>query len=71
MTSKIKIQKEAQGYTRVLAHCGICKYYTSDAITTRGSYVTWTIEKNKRCGLGGFAVLKTAVCNLFVQKEGR
>jgi hypothetical protein len=26
-------------------------------------------EKNLRCGLGGFAVKKTATCNAFVRKE--
>lgn len=25
----------------------------------------WGVEKKKRCGIGGFAVKKTATCNLY------
>ena len=73
MASKTQIQKAQQGYVEkpLPAQCGTCGHYTSDIIPQKSKwigYADWTEEKNKRCGIGGFAVKKTAVCNLYVPK---
>lgn len=45
--------------------CMNCEHYLSDMVKVTGQYsVNYYIEeKNKRCGLGEFAVKKTATCN--------
>lgn len=70
MASKIQIKKIEQGYTAgpSRAICSNCDHYTSKMVTIEGAWSTWTEEKNKRCGLGGFAVKKTATCNMFTPK---
>ncbi len=40
--------------------CSNCKYFKSDMITNERNY---TQEKNLRCGIGEFAVKKTATCS--------
>lgn len=70
MASKTQIQKAQQGYVEkpLPAQCSTCDHYTSDHVKPRGMWSKWTVEKNKRCGLGGFAVRKTATCNLYMPK---
>lgn len=68
MASKIRIQKAQQGYVDkpTPRQCATCGHYTSEIVehpTRWGD--TWLEEKNKRCGIGGFAVKKQAVCNLY------
>jgi len=62
--------KDAQGYTKKPQQCNNCANYKSDMAEVpanhwRGMYLT---EKNKRCGLGGFAVQSSASCNLYKSK---
>ena len=69
MASKTQETKDAQGYTKKPQQCNSCKHYKSDVIKmpSGGYFSAYKIEKNKRCGIGGFAVQSTASCNLFVR----
>ena len=63
--SKQSEAKTKQGYQpspkpRV---CSTCTHYRSDLIKRQGLGDTWIDEKNKRCGIGGFAVKKMGTCN--------
>ena len=60
MKSKQQIAKEAQNYTKTPNNCGNCKHFEFDTKTFRNGYV---LEKNLRCGIGGFKVNKTARCD--------
>lgn len=73
MTSKTQTQKDQQGYVSnpKPAKCSTCNHFTSEMVTFRDNWGSWTKEKNKRCGIGGFAVMLTAVCNLYVPKGER
>lgn len=69
--SKLSKQREAkkeQNYSRELNTCSNCKHYQSEYVEKRyeafSGTQTWVEEKNKRCGIGGFAVNKMATCNL-------
>jgi hypothetical protein len=64
--SKQKLAKELQGYTRETTNCGNCKHFTSTKETTKYGYVN---ETNLRCGIGGFAIHKTARCNFHETEE--
>lgn len=67
--SKQSDAKVAQGYEAKPAArtCGNCAHFASDKVERVGYMGGIFIdEKNIRCGLGGFAVKKMAVCNLFV-----
>lgn len=69
--SKQSEARAAQGYMLKPRVCGGCKRYRSDmvlpiwAIEMYGPKADdkYKIEKNKRCGLGGFAVGKSACCS--------
>lgn len=61
MKSKQALAKEAQNYRKTPVNCGTCKHYESEFI--HHPCGAWTEEKNKRCGIGGFAVMKRAVCD--------
>jgi len=64
--SKQSENKEKQGYTMKQGTCGNCRYYTSEMKEHKDFYgQNWKEEKSKRCAIGGFAVKKTGVCNLF------
>ncbi len=43
--------------------CSTCTNYQSDFVERTEYGQTWTDEKNKRCGIGGFAIKKTATCD--------
>lgn len=72
--SKQSEAKERQGYEAkpVQRVCGTCKYFKSDkefpAWMRDGKHDHYLSddgymqETNKRCGIGGFAVKKTATC---------
>jgi hypothetical protein len=68
--SKQSEAKEVQGYRNQPDCCQNCKHFTKDTIEKSyyGSTKTWTEDKNMRCGVGGFAAKKTAVCNNFELK---
>jgi hypothetical protein len=63
--SKQSDAKIRQGYqaTPVKKICSTCKHYESDMKIAVFLGYPYTEEKEKRCGLGGFAVNKTATCN--------
>jgi hypothetical protein len=65
--SKQSEAKQKQGYDKKPKSrvCSNCRHYMSDFITQKNLYGDYEEEKNKRCGLGGFAVKKTATCNEF------
>lgn len=62
--SKQSDAKRNQGYNDmpIPRTCGNCAKYESELITLKHAFGEYTQEKNKRCGLGGFAVKKTATC---------
>lgn len=58
--SKQSEAKKQQGYRTKPDTCANCAHYTSKIEVN--SY--WEVEsERRRCGLGGFAVNKTATCN--------
>lgn len=71
--SKQSDAKSAQGYdpTPSARTCSKCAHYASDTVSMPG-YMggTYTKEMNIRCGIGGFAVKKMAVCAMFVSAGG-
>lgn len=66
--SKQSKAKEAQNYRETSDMCGNCKHYRSELVEKSyeayDGMQTWTEEKSKRCGLGGFSVKKTATCDM-------
>lgn len=65
MVSKQQLSKESQGYRLSPKTCSNCSNYSSEIETKDFGQYVWTEEKNKRCKIGGFAVKKTAVCDLW------
>ena len=65
MASKQQQAKERQGYeiTPVLPVCSTCQHYTS-RIERGENFWGHGVEQEKdlRCGIGGFAIKKTASC---------
>ncbi len=61
--SKQSEAKKQQGYRSRPDTCSSCRHYRS----TQSLYVafggTYTLEKCLRCGIGGFAITKSGVCN--------
>lgn len=57
--------KRKQGYNDmpIPRTCGNCAEYESEFVDLSPPYQQYMKEKNKRCGLGGFEVKKTATCN--------
>lgn len=68
--SKQSEAKEAQGYVAkpVPSTCSNCKHYQSKVEVLRGYFQPYEKESEIKCGLGGFAVKKTATCNMFEHK---
>lgn len=65
MASKQQQAKERQGYeiAPVLPVCSTCQHYTSRMVSETTSWgQTFEQEKDLRCGIGGFAIKKTASC---------
>ena len=62
--SKQSEAKINQGYNEnpIPRTCANCAKYESELTIHNYQYREFTEEKNKRCGLGGFAVKKTATC---------
>ena len=60
--------KESQGYSKKPANCGNCVNFKSEMTSFPPSYY-WpegqTLEKNLRCGIGGFAVARNGNCTLW------
>lgn len=57
--------KEAQNYTREIKNCANCKHFTCDT-DEHGMYI---VQRNLRCGIGGFKIHKTAVCDIHVLRD--
>ena len=72
--SKQSEAKEIQHYTSKAPNCGDCAHITSDMVMPAwmiesGIKGDFSIEKNIRCSLGGFAVKKMAICSHHTTKE--
>ena len=68
--SKVSEAKEAQGYVDWMSiNCSTCKHFTSRMETNKAWFGTHTVEKDKRCSIGGFVVKKTAHCNMWEEKQ--
>ena len=67
MKSKIAIAKLEQGYIEkpLSVCCGACKHYQSKMTVRLATFSSWTDETERRCGMGGFKVKKTARCDRF------
>ena len=61
--SKQSHVKAIQGYRTKPDTCSNCRHYQSKIEMIRYCQV----ESEKRCGLGGFAVNKTSVCNMYAK----
>lgn len=64
--SKQSEAKAIQGYIAkaIPAVCSNCKHYESKITEREGIFGgTYIVESDRRCGIGGFAVKKTAVCD--------
>lgn len=69
MASKVQIQKAQQGYVEEGPKCSTCTNYTSEMVKVTSYWRdTWTKEKNRRCGIGGFVVKKQAYCKSYAPK---
>ena len=68
--SKQSEAKEAQGYTKKPASCGNCVNFKSELVKfppLPGWSMGYTEEKNRRCGIGGFAVGRNGHCSLWTR----
>lgn len=67
--SKQNESKAAQNYRKTPNCCNNCTHFRKEVVET--SYKSWdglrTLSEDKRlrCGIGGFAVSKMAVCDKF------
>ena len=72
MASKQAIQKAHQGYVEKHQEraCLTCEHFQMDIVDSAPDWLgrTWPMEKNLRCGIGGFKVKKLSVCNLYTPK---
>ena len=60
--SKQSEAKKQQGYRQHGKACGSCIHRS---FTEKADEWLFIHEKNNRCAIGGFAVKKSAVCNLW------
>jgi len=64
--SKQADAKIAQGYRPKPVHpmCSNCRHFNSDTVRKPGWGDSWyEEEKNLRCGIGEFKVMKMGICN--------
>lgn len=65
--SKQSEAKERQDYRDGPASCKSCQNYRADIVPrNRWEGDPYTVEKNRRCSIGGFAVKPLSHCSLFV-----
>lgn len=62
MKSKQEKAKQAQGYRKELSKCSNCEHFECDVEVHRSGYEE---KKKLRCGIGGFKVMQSSVCNLW------
>ena len=70
--SSVSQLKLAQGYVegKDAPTCSNCAHYTSHIEHHKTVFgQPYTEEKDRRCGIGKFAVKKTAVCRLWEGKQ--
>lgn len=71
--SKQSGAKFAQGYRNDPNCCQRCEHFSKTVVEKTyeayGGLKTWTEDKNMRCGIGGFAVKKMAVCDRFILRD--
>ena len=69
--SKQSEAKQAQGYEQkpVIPVCKNCSHYQSEFDVYQSFLEGFMIEKELRCGIGGFAVRKMATCKLYERKD--
>lgn len=78
--SKQSEAKAAQGYILKSNTCAGCAFFSSERVlpawmvTANDGFTRYTleihgVEKNFLCNVGGFAVKKTASCNIFKPKD--
>ncbi len=58
--SKQSEAKKTQNYRKELNRCGNCKNFISEKIINEWGYEEL---KNKRCSIGGFAVMVNSTCD--------
>ncbi|AKJ28793.1 hypothetical protein [Caldimonas brevitalea] len=74
--SKVEQAKAAQNYRAKPEHpsCSTCQHFSMETVEktyqAASRLYTWTEEKNLRCTLGGFKVLKKGVCDKFALRQG-
>jgi len=69
MASKTQEAKDAQGYTKKPQQCNTCANYKSEFVeVNKRWHGVFRVEKNKRCGIGFFAVQSSAYCKLYTKK---
>jgi len=68
--SKQSEAKLNQGYNEnhIPKTCPNCARYESEFVVHKHAFGEYTQEKSKRCGIGGFAVKKTATCLMWAWK---
>lgn len=73
--SKVKKAKEVQGYLEKAGTCADCRHQTNETSLPAwmvgnprydidGVRDNYLVVKNRRCGIGGFAIKQTATCRL-------
>jgi len=62
MISKQETAKINQSYRKEPMQCSNCKHFEFETENVVNDFRTFQIKKKFRCGIGGFKVLKTAVC---------
>ena len=72
--SKQSQAKQDQHYRMKADACLNCAHFCSDQIEKTydawNGKRAWIVEKNLRCGIGGFAVKKSATCDRHALKKG-
>jgi hypothetical protein len=57
--------KESQNYTREIKNCSNCRHFSCDT-EKQSRYV---VQRNLRCGIGGFKIHKTALCDFYILRD--
>lgn len=65
MKSKQEQAKQDQGYRKDPMQCSNCKNFEFSVDINQFGYAE---KKKLRCGIGGFAVQRTAVCDKWTKK---
>lgn len=66
--SKVTANKEKQGFEKKSPMCGNCLNFTSEIIEEKDCWGCYKKEKNMRCTLGNFKVIKSNWCKCYQKK---